>query len=62
MTDPDRTMMGRSLAVPRLDKMARIDREAIAAVGIANFQNGAGHAFSFGAKQGKPTLPLHYGE
>lgn len=44
----DGTVMGRPLPVPIVYELAGSDREAIPAIGVANFENRASNRFGFG--------------
>jgi len=46
-----RTMVGGAVAVPSFHECACANRKAVAAVSIADFEDGAGHGFAFGNKE-----------
>jgi len=47
VADADGAVVGRSLRVPRVDKASSAEGKAIAAVGVADFENLTGNAFTF---------------
>ena len=49
-------MMRRAVAVPVVDKLARPEAETIAAVGVADFHDRAGHGFPLGHQQFQPAI------
>ncbi len=53
----------RSLLIPRVNELARAQRKAIAAVGVADLENFAGHALALGGQQLEARLRIfHHGE
>src|SRR5207302_3789332 len=51
VSDPRGAMMCRAFAVPFLDERARADREPVAAVRVADFENGPRHGLALRHQQ-----------
>src|ERR1039457_4535361 len=51
VSDTDSAMMRRTFSIPFIDEPARADGETVTAIGVADFEDGAGHGFAFGHQQ-----------
>src|SRR6202034_3911477 len=56
--DADGAVVCGAVAAPLLDKGARADGEAVAAVGVADFEDLAGHGFAFRNHEAQAATPV----
>src|SRR5579862_3752372 len=61
VADPNRAVMRRTLRIPGVHEAARIEGEFVAAIGVADLENGAGDRVTFsGEKLELPITRLHH--
>ncbi len=58
MSDPYRTVMGRSISIPAFQKGTHADGKTITAVGVADVEDGTGDGLAFGDQELESAPPV----